>query len=232
MWAGLLPVLDGNAQLHELDVVPCCNLRQIGKSSSMCSLNTVQICARSDVRSLHGHVAGAGFKTVSLAAGKNAGIASFAVLTAATAAACASTGAANPLDAISSTADSAQTLLAGAVSGTQSAGTTLQNVFTATADALWPGRGGMEAVILVAWTALGPGAIASTLQTWGQASVPAAETQVRLGAARMRAAQPAACSLIKQVAFLCPLLCSIACKQRCESIHRCPVTSGMSTCLT
>lgn len=45
-------------------------------------------------------------------------------------------------------------------------------------DSLWPGHGNLTSWLLIAWAALGPGAFASVLQTFGQAHVPASRAQV------------------------------------------------------
>jgi hypothetical protein len=45
-------------------------------------------------------------------------------------------------------------------------------------DSLWPGRDNPTSWLLIAWAALGPGALASVLQTFGQAHVPASRAQV------------------------------------------------------
>ena len=47
-----------------------------------------------------------------------------------------------------------------------------------TADVLWPNHLDSSAWLLVFYAALGPGALASALQTYGQAKVPSAQTQV------------------------------------------------------
>lgn len=52
---------------------------------------------------------------------------------------------------------------------------------SAVLSALWPSAGSVTAVALVAWAGLGPGALGSVLQTYGQRSVspPAAQARPR-----------------------------------------------------
>ena len=132
----------------------------------------------------------AGFRPLNLAASKNAGIATFSV------AATATTAVATVTSPLMRTANDATAAVVDVAKVGADAGALQQHVATLPAGVdmltlavqsinsefahLWPGHGNALAVGLIAWTALGPGAIASFLQTYGQASVPPAQTQVRI----------------------------------------------------
>lgn len=71
---------------------------------------------------------------------------------------------------VSSTVQDASVQATSAASVTAQAGQSL--------SALWPGYSNPNAVLLLAWMAAGPGALASVLQVFGQSGVPAAQAQV------------------------------------------------------
>jgi hypothetical protein len=94
-----------------------------------------------------------------------------------TAAAVASGGASGAAAALAAAADAAGgTMATGSLA--EVAGAIERAQVGAAVGVLWPGHEAVAVWCLVAWVALGPGALASGLQVYGQGSVSAAKTQV------------------------------------------------------